>query len=488
MNSQMYSKKTIYIKLLAYIISILINLLFVLITVSISGSNFDIWVTPFATISLLQLIFNVFILKRLGEDLFSLSTLFLLFSYMFHLGQVFVIGFSIESKIPIMVTDRVPTEVFMEASKYFLFVQTTISLGIQAVFLLLNKKINNESLNINKDKELQLVRKIGFILFLIGVIPTLYIDLGKIILFLNGGYLATYTLLIPGFLVIISKMFGIGILMMLIGNKNNFKLSNQIFIFALLYYLFIMLSGNRGWPTVFIITLFYVYVNVIRKIKVKGILKFSFLGYLILVILNTISDFRHYIQPNFSKFLEIFQKNIGSPIGNAIGEFGATMVTPSLALMYFPDYAPIQYGKNYLAAFLLIFPNVGSAMNEILLKVTYTDHLPNDVRLSLGGSYIGELFYSFNYGGIFFALFFGIFIGVISKQIKKFIITNQFLKLSCLIILFPGIIWWIRGYFSGLIREFIWISLLILILNMILNEKHKKKSYGFNLKEGDKYD
>jgi hypothetical protein len=100
--------------------------------------------------------------------------------------------------------------------------------------------------------------------------------------------------------------------------------------------------------------------------------------------------------PSLSRFIEFFIESMsGSVFLKILGEFGGTIITLCYSMMYFPSYAPFQYGKNYIFSLFTIFPNVGGVLNEGLKTSTYTLMLPSDVSRFLGGSYIGELYYSF---------------------------------------------------------------------------------------------
>ena len=106
----------------------------------------------------------------------------------------------------------------------------------------------------------------------------------------------------------------------------------------------------------------------------------------------------------------------------------------------------------------------------------YTNHI-NTYNQPIGGSYIGELFYSFHCAGFLFALVLGILLGyiyyriVISRKNKKY-----FLYLLATYIT-PLLFFWIRGYFGAIYREYIWhcgFAILLVIVFEYLSKKYKK--------------
>jgi len=311
---------------------------------------------------------------------------------------------------------------------------------------------------------------------LIGIFPTLYIDIARLVSFFTRGYLETYRLGLNSFIYTLSIFSEIGIIMLLISNKYNKRKAKWIFIFALTYLVLTMMSGNRGRQIVVIVTMVYVYFNFIKPIKLRNLMKYSIFGYLGLVFLNSITSLRQLQNPSIAIFINNFISGLfGSTFFNTLGEFGGTIITLSYSIMYFPSYSPFQFGKNYIYSLLSIFPNIGGILNEVNRIVFFTSLFPSDARRFLGGSYIAELYASFGEWGFIFSIFIGIGIGYLSISIKKAIITKEYILLSILLILFPGVLWWVRGYFSTFIREFVWISFVIILINTYLKDLQKRK-------------
>lgn len=459
-------------RILLFMTSLMLNsIIIVYITVFIRNEP-NSWMLNFSIIALVQLIINVIVLNKMGEDYFSLSVLFITFSSLFHLGQLFVFGFSLDSNMSINILNRISEDVFREASTYALLTHGFISIGMQVAFLFMNKKINKKE-NIELNCDLILMKKIAKMLIILGLLPTLYIDISRIMIFLSKGYVATYTLSVSGFVTTIARSFELGLLMLMIANSKNLNKARNILLFTLIYYSIVMLSGHRGWAIVFIITMIYFYINTTQTVSKKTYLKFGILGYLFLIIINTIGDFRHYVKPTFDDLILMISKNIGSPIIDTVGEFGSTMITLCLSIQYFPSYAPIQYGLNYIQSLLFVFPNIGGVLNGIIKNVKYTDYIPEYARKSLGGSYIGEAYFSFNSGGFIFAIIVGILVAAISFKFKKLILEQAYLKMSYYLILFPGLLWWVRSYFSGLVRDFVWLGLIIFLFKILSKSKIK---------------
>lgn len=128
----------------------------------------------------------------------------------------------------------------------------------------------------NENNQLALTRNIGTILLFAGLLPMLYIDINKIILYANGNYLDTFQLGIPSFLYIIASFSDIGIIMLLIGNKSNNSKVLLLLILVTIYKGALMFTGSRGEPILYLLTLYFIYYNFI-KIKKSSPLRFLYI-------------------------------------------------------------------------------------------------------------------------------------------------------------------------------------------------------------------
>lgn len=458
-------------KILYFITFIIISIIILYLSFLVTNTNSNYWLTVYTILAILQLIVNLFFITIIGEKIFSISSLFILFTFVFHFGHLVLIAFNISADRPFDVINMVSRDIFKDAILFVSISQMFLTIGISIPWI--KDHYSDKNKNIAKDKyELQIVRKIGIVLFIVGIIPTLYIDIKRILLYLGGNYLDTYSVSLPGFIGTIARMSEFGIIMMLIGNKDNQKKSKLILILAILYQTIIMLTGNRGRPLVFVISLIYVYVKVIiKRIKVKNIIIFISLGYLGIVLINFIGTVRMQDIKDTYMLLDLFFDSLkASPIFDALGEFGCTMITLCYSLIYLSGS---RYGLNYITSLFVIFPNIGGVLNSLNHDFIFITNFPQNARTFLGGSYLAELFYSFDIFGCIAVIIIGIAIGKLSNEINKSIINEKWLNLSLYIIFFPNLLWWVRSYFSDMIREVVWTTIFILILYKLIKSKVK---------------
>lgn len=465
-------------------VGFLINTILIVVAIYIKEYPFQKWVFLFALLSVIQLTINIITIRKLEGKLFSLTILFLIFSFVTHLGLVIIYGFNINVDIPWNPLSTISVEMFKSASFFalcshlFLMLGMAIVLNIKTKIAVLKPLKNGNTVN-----QLFLVRNIGTILFFFGLFPMLYIDFSRIILYLNGNYLDTFHLGLPGFVYILANLSNIGIIMLLIGNKQNKRNVLIILIFTTTYKGILMFTGGRGEPLLYLLTLYFIYFNFIRVLKMKPLqIIFNLSGiYIVGFLITFISQTRMMSIDDFSTFVELIKLSFidFSPF-SVMAEFGSTVITLGIAIDFFSFTKDFQYGSNYFLALLNIFPNIGGILDFTIPKTIYVNNYPGHLRSFLGGSYLGEAFYSFGYFGMFFITFIGMAVSYISIKIQELYLKQKYIQLSILLILFPNILWWTRAYFVDMVREFVWISIFIVILNLLLKHKNRSLKYKLN--------
>ena len=420
-------------------------------------------------IASIQLILSMKLLVRFGYNLFSMPILFLVFSFIFHFGHLVLYILNIKVARTYNIFDMVSLAIILKACKFVIFSTFYIVYGI---VLTSTMKVRSREKNSDTKIQISTIYKVGCWLFGLGILPKLYIDLSKIVLFLMKGYLATYTLRVPGIINTIANMSEYGILMIMVGKQNDKKRLKLIFTCFLLYQTFIMLSGNRGRPMVVIIAAVFIYWDLKGSITKKQILKVGLVGYIGVVFLMFYGNLRNPYLIDAS-IVEKVRMSFSSPIANVLDEFGGTMLTLCYSVLYFPKVCSQTFGMNYITSFFSVFPNIGGILNGFKESSIFVYKFP--VNLALGGSYLGELYYSFNEMGRYFAIFIGAFIGIVSKNLLKTNRNKDWLKYSISMVIFVNIIWWVRGYFYDMARDIILVPIFILVLYKLQKKELKKK-------------
>jgi hypothetical protein len=481
----MYKRKTYYRDNKYYNPNNALKFLFLSLTLNI-GSILIIYLTYglesstaidiLGTLCLIQFVTSISFLFLIEKTFFSFTSIFYIISNLFHLGQLTLISLDIEIEGISYVIDSIDVLIFLKSCTYVFICHMFYILGV-LTNVIFGKKVNfNNNNNINNEyglvDNLWILKKIGWIFIFIGIFPKAYIDINKLILFINGAYINTYNFAVSGYISLIASLSEYGILILLIAYQKNKSFCNKLFILAILYQSIIIYSGNRGKAIIFIILLIFIYTKVVKKISIKSFIFMCVFGYIGLITINVIGDTRSLLNRDWETMLYFINKNTGLyPIWRILGEFGSSLITVAYSLEYFPDYAPVQFGLNYLLSFTLIFPNIVGSFSLIFEKIQYVKHFPFGKSSYLGGSYIGETYYSFNIIGPAFVLFIGIFISSVSKRITQYIKCENWIGLVFTLVIFSNFLWWNRDFFGSMIRDFFWINGLIFILIQLIKKK-----------------
>lgn len=461
-----YKNKVVFILIQSLFI------LFLLCLLIIRGTQFeDIYILNIFAIIIC--IWTIFSYKILYGSIISIFTLFFLFSYLFTFGQVLVFCFELTDNIYINQIFTLFSKISIIKSVYFV----TFSL----LFLHLGCLISYKQKScINKTPSyisLSNIRKLGILLFLITIIPTAIYDITLMITNLKYGYLAIFESSInSGIFDDLARTFKAALIFLLVGNLNNNRKFNILFILCISYSLAKMfLIGQRGYELAFIASLFLLKSNYNGiKMKKKDILKYFILAYLFMKITFVISEVRGMSTQYLT--LEIIIDNFfdNSFFVNQLSELGASLGTICGFFEHVPIDIQFGYGMSYIKSFLTILPN----LSIIGLQDLYIGYNPT-ILLSqyynaLGGSVYGELYYNFGYLGCILPTFLGIYLTKISD------ISNNALKVSFKIILTSMLLWMIRDSFSYLPRFVLFAMVFPFIIYKLMLMKKKKIRSEYN--------
>lgn len=458
----------------------ILNPMIYLFSFYIEQLYYEDWLIPFSLAALVQLFLSVLLFSKLGKGFFNLINLFILFTFVTHLGMQFIFAFKVKVAIPWSPLDLMSVELFMKSCGTALRFQIILAMGIFfKLFIDREKKVYNEESNRqgkNLETNLKKIRLFGIILLLIGLIPMLYLDYNRIILYINGNYLNTYSGNSFGFITTISRFAEIGIIMLLIGNKNNIGKANLIIVITILYQMMVIFTGHRGRSVLFLLSIFFVYFNLIKTIKFKTVLIGTISSYLFLFILTFIGKIRLLSIKDFNSISLAFSTHLSDfTIFKLFTDFGITIVTLGYAIDFYPDNMPYQLGLTYIMSLFTVFPNIGGFIEPFLEKANFVLNWPLHMRTGLGGSYLGEIYSNFGLFSYAIVFILGYFIAYISQKIYETIRLHEYSKLSFYLVIFPNLLWWTRDYFTGFVREVIWIGVAILFLNIIFKSKVRKE-------------
>lgn len=426
--------------------------------------------------SLVQLLGNVYIFSRLQVKALSFPSIFLALSYLFHFGHIILYAFNLSfGNKGLSALWYYDIDIYNQTLIFVYLVLYFLSLGF---IVTLSRFHDTNNLNHAKIKEESNYKIIilGWIFILIGIIPTISIEYLKLSTFIQSGYNELFNLNIRDYVQVIANCINFGFIALLVGySDKSKKKANLVFFFAVCFKCFQMVSGGRGESLAFILTFFLIWVSLIHKMKIKEFIAFFIIGFLSLFLISFIANFR-ISDISLSSFIETFKLTLQyNPIISVIAEFGSTLTTVCFTMVSIGLTKNFSYGINYIAPILYVFPNIGGFNEKIVDSSVFIRHIEKFDQ-PMGGSYIGELFYSFGWLGVLFAFLIGVLVAFIFLGLKKNKELNNKFKYVLYAQTIPYFFIWIRGYFGGMYRGIIWHSMLaVLIWKMINHYEHLKK-------------
>lgn len=411
-----------------------------------------------------------FVAYRLTKiEMFSLSGAFTWLNYLFHLGQPVIKALTSNYQFDYDVSLIIVSDAFMESLIFSYLMIVMVSAGI-----LLTKSVEREKVIHKKRKFSEIsaknLFKIGSIITVLTFPIEMYIQITKIFVARNSGYLATFDVEVSGVIGFISTFSLVGVIIMILGSKNHFKRGTIILGLYSVFYVITMFSGGRMWQVIKLLLVLYYYIKTYDiKITKKNIVILLLLAYFGAGFMSAVADFRSYdVQSNDYVFQVITDVFVENPILKIVEEFGGTIYTVGLTVQKTPFVIPFSMGSQFITNFVSILPNVNDSIATINNNSNFTLLLDTP---NIGGSFVGEMYYSFHYFAFIPAILIGILVQIITKKIENSLEDENYRFIIYSLMFQYSFISWIRGASSILYRNHIFAVIFIYILSSIFIRK-----------------
>lgn len=373
--------------------------------------------------------------------------IFIILTYVFHFGQVFLYIFGINNPLPPKFNiNYYETSVLVNSLYYSLIVIVIF----QIVGFLLLKKIINYSINISKKQiaDNKIDSSFFIIMILITILPYLYVDISQMLLASELGYVDAYKFGNSYFLSLFVNFFLISLFGFLT-STNNRKLGRIIIIiFAIWNVIKMFTVGNRSQPMAILLALVFIYISISKpkKIKIKPI--HIVFGLLILLLLPYIAYIRNSTSNTneYSNF--IFYLLNDNPISYLLAEFGGTILTLFTVIDIVPKIVSFSNGLTYLGSLTILLP-----FSTTIFGGYFSAHISVGETMNsffgggLGGSWIAELYFNFGYFGILFVPIYSFCIKRISDMIDNNIVPKYTINRALMFYMLIPLFIFPRGYF-----------------------------------------
>lgn len=423
-------------------------------------TEYKLWLTMISIAVIINVVVTLYIFRRLNIKIVSMSTFFIILSYVFHFGQVIIHG--LFSNYSFTLVDAVGS--YSKSSiDCLLFSLNIVSIITLFVIMFSEDKKNNSCSFDQTDVSPYAIRRIGYIALLFTFPVQAYVCIKQY--FMSRIYIYGTGQDLNGTLFQIGILSIIGFVFLLFGYSNDKKKIRIVFVLSAIWYIATMISGSRIYAVIAICILLFFYLRLHGRIGIGKWLLYGFLAIVFLGLLNSVMHVRSVETVTIGAIIRDFINPSSNMFLGTLEEFGGSIYTVKVGFEEIPVNVPYNYGKSYIESLAFTGLNIGGVLKPLLKNISFTSMYT--YKYNYGGSYIAELYYNFGWLSIFVAPIWGILLVKISDKLNDFISAKQYIKASYFIMVFYGFLLWIRGYANAMSRGVIWGAVFIWIVTKI---------------------
>lgn len=361
------------------------------------------------------LLWCIYSWKKITGSLFSPYILFLVSSFVFYLGQTFLLSLGIEYKKFNLFKMFVEYDLFSGIFYSCLIILFMHLGGLIAVKPNLKKESHFSLGEIKNEKLKDAVRLTSIILVSISAFPFLKHHYTIARLSIVGGYGALYEMDTSSIVQSLQLFFLPGLFLLVSVYKKKPLIRNVVTFVIAFTVLFGYIGGGRGFATGLIISYIWLWHVQIRPFNGMKSILLIFMGGLILILLNVVGTFRIVEGKSVDKFLQVFTNSFvdNNPIFNSIGEMGYSMFPLIHTMKIVPFLHPFKYGLTYLFSTLLLIPSfLRFGVTKIGIEnnlMSLGSWLMTELKMTYGPGFSlpAEAYYNFGWLGVIPMFLFG---------------------------------------------------------------------------------
>lgn len=396
-------------------------------------------------IGLFQFIISFISWNSAGKKVFSPYFIFLFVLYIFSFGQSLLYPFNLVSEERDLYESYSVLFGFSVKDIYLAQIQTLLMLNVFHIAgLRYSLKKMSVNCNLSNGDEWNIttvhrLKKIGWFLFVVSVIPFTYETITDMITSMTYGYGSLYEgedkIGFANAMSFISALFIPSVICLFIVYKSNVFIRNLLTGIIVLVILAILMTGGRSNALILISILVVLYEYLIRPFSKKAILVGLIGSFFMLQVLAYIANTRDSARSFTIENTEISD----NAAVQAIAEMGWTQFCLIETMKLVPQQDEYRYGKSYIYAFTSIIPNFGfwkihPAKTESNLSDWLSDRL--QTGFGTGFSMCAEAWANFGpYGFLIFYLW-GALLGALFGRIETTVKNGNVALLVFLLIIF----------------------------------------------------
>lgn len=452
-------KKALAIYILIFVVSIISYLMFLVFNYYFNSNfRYDFTIYILSWVGIFVGLYVFYSWYKITGKVFSLYSIFMLFFFLFNYGQPIMWALGIHLPNEIGESNLYSLGQASTSSIVYTQILTLVSIimfHLGAVFCYKPKLYKrNVNYGISSDEFRQITSKSIYYTCLFVSLAVIPVTLYNAIVNLNYAQEYGYQALYygdnrPGNSVfrLLQYLFFPSLVGLLLGSHYRPFIKNTVYLIFSLYLLLNLLSGDRGSWIYYLILLIFMSHTFYKKINVRRMVFYGFIGFLFLYLVNIIVSIRN-IGITFENIIEsINMENM--PIVSAIFEMGSSM-KPAIVL--------VQYGWD-------IFPYGNSYFNSILGVISTKIFTIFNIPFETLSSWFSQEYLGISYGAGF---------SIIAESLVNFgpILTPLFMIIMGYIISSLTFLDNEAKYKSNLLRVFFAISTMSSFLTLLRNHSH----------------
>ena len=453
------------------------------------ASYIDAFYIAMAIVSIFVTVITIRYGCKINGTIFNFVSIFLALSYIFTFGQVilqalFVCSGNAGYRI---VIDYYGKKETIYALKIIFMIYSALCVGLilsgkndQNLKVITRTEFSSSEIN-QAYKDQKFAMRIILMTFPIRVLTDTLILLAGF----SGGFASSgsMTSSIPDIVISYGNFSIIGLALLVFSLRTNKRKQTLTFFAVTAYFCLMMLNGRRSETVAYLCIIGLIYLSTNKKPKIGKVLFLCLLTYIFLAGLYSVVLMRTYHATySIAIFLECFLDSLTTRniILEVLREYGNTCYTPiSVIVNWLPTYGP-TWGTSYYFGIFAVFINFFGIPGKLTRQSCYgltlqnTPGMLSSYYVNIGGSIYGEWLFNFGIiGAAIIAIIMGILIGKLSRKANEMMLFGEGTKLAYCVPLMTSILYWIRDYFSGGIRELVWGILFVCLTSKILVSKRK---------------
>ncbi|MGQ9579379.1 MAG: O-antigen polysaccharide polymerase Wzy [Armatimonadota bacterium] len=344
-------------------------------------------------------------------SVFDLYSLFFLAAVVFNGGQLILEVFGLNQRG--LLDGRFSSDVLAETVHLVLLCIVAMHLGAIVGVPVSVKQSEQPRQPSVQSTEVIATRLVGWLLFIISVVPTAIYLRACVSTVMSSGYAAIYFQGIPvgveSVWRVLSVFFVPGVFFLLAGSRGVFLNAAIATAAIVAYSLTNFFIGDRGGGGYALVGFVWLWHRCIRAFKPWKILLVLLAMGLVFPIIGNVRSIPGEHRASLSVFAEAFF-SVGNPVTALITELGTTMCTVAYTLMLVPSERAFDYGTGYLRAMMTLVPSLYWTTTEAYSTWLVWTVAPDFARMGggLGYSFIAEAYANFGWlGSILFTFVLG---------------------------------------------------------------------------------